>query len=159
MTERGDLRADIRNLLTHYLALVVLALFAFAGCADVGPSTSPSCVATPAPLPLRAGELGLVSHQPLCESLGIVCAGVGLNAIVRGDPGDPRVVWLTDAESATRIEVAWPPGYRARFVPALEILDGAGQVKLRGGDRVQGTCGTAAGGAVILHLSMPWADT
>ena len=79
-----------------------------------------------------------------------------MDAIVHGDPTDPRVAWLINklpGGGARRIEVAWPPGYRARFAPELEILDSSGEVKMREGDPVDGTCGTAEDGAVILGLS------
>ena len=89
----------------------------------------------------------------------MACAGVRLDAIVNGDRADPKVAWLIDrnGELGERLEVAWPPGYRARFAPELEVLDGTGRVRLREGDQINGTCGTGVDGAVILELSFPWA--
>jgi hypothetical protein len=111
---------------------------------------------------LRPGELALFTHAPFDTPPGIpmACAGVGLDAIVHGDPADPKVAWLINrlpAPGDGRIEVAWPPGYRARFAPNLEVLDGTGRIRLREGDPIDGTCGTGVDGAVILELSFPWA--
>jgi hypothetical protein len=73
---------------------------------------------------------------------GGVCAGVGLEAVLRGSPSDPRVAWLeNNIGGQSRIEVSWPAGYRARFNPNLEILDENGKVVLRDGDAVGGACG------------------
>jgi len=60
-----------------------------------------------------------------------LCLWVGLDATLRGDPDDPDVAWL--AYPGGRVEVVWPPGYRARFAPRLEILDPRGRVVLREG--------------------------
>jgi hypothetical protein len=90
----------------------------------------------------------------------MACAGVGLDAVLHGDPADPKVAWLINRLGdlpGKRLEVAWPPGFRARFAPELEVLDGTGRVRLREGDHIDGTCGTGADGAVILELSFPWA--
>jgi hypothetical protein len=37
--------------------------------------------------------------------------------------------------------VIWPAGYRARFTPKVEVIDGWGNVALREGDAVTGACG------------------
>ena len=85
----------------------------------------------------------------------MACGGVGMDATLHGDPEDPRVAWLVNQVPGgrQRVEVAWPPGYRARFSPALEVLDGSGSVKLREGDHIDGACGTTKDGEVILGLS------
>jgi hypothetical protein len=74
------------------------------------------------------------------------CLGLGLDAVLRGDPTYPRVAWLDLPESrgpAHTFDVVWPHGYRARFSPGLEILDERGRIVLRGGDKVTGACATA----------------
>lgn len=79
-----------------------------------------------------------------------------MDATLHGAAADPRVAWLMNrlpGGGEKRVEVAWPPGYRARFAPELEILDSNGRVKLREGDHVDGNCGTTDDGAVILGLS------
>ncbi len=111
-------------------------------------------------LPIRSGEFALVTHKPFANPKNMGCPGVGLIAVVRGDPTDPRIAWLVDRSTGAdggRMDVAWPPGYRARFAPALEILDGTGNVRLRADDPVDGYCGTDDNGGYILELSMPWA--
>jgi hypothetical protein len=72
---------------------------------------------------------------------------VGLDTVVRGSPNDPRIAWLENHLGAPpgmatwpRSEATWPAGYRARFTPKLEILDGWGNVVLREGDAVTGSC-------------------
>ena len=78
------------------------------------------------------------------------CAGVGTDAVLRGSPDDPRIVWLdfpripgdvTPDPAAKQPTVSWPAGYRARFTPKLEIVDGSGNVVIREGDGIQGACG------------------
>jgi hypothetical protein len=77
------------------------------------------------------------------------CRGVGLDAVLRGSPDDPRVAWLESAQalppgfpspSGPPVTIVWPAGYRARFTPKIEILDADGTVVLRDGDRVEGAC-------------------
>jgi hypothetical protein len=97
-------------------------------------------------MPLRPGEYALPTEAPMPAWMPIGCAGIGLDAVVRGDPSDPRVAWLEDhlvAPGTTtfrQIDVRWPIGYRARFMPKIEILDAWGNVVLRDGDRVTGAC-------------------
>jgi hypothetical protein len=59
---------------------------------------------------------------------------------------------ITDTEA--RLDVIWPPGYHARFVPTLEVLDAAGAVVLHEGDPVIGGCTT--GDQNVLFLIPPF---
>ena len=94
----------------------------------------------PSPRPSLSG--GLFALPTTNWLAGGVCAGVGLEAVLRGSPSDPRVAWLeNNIGGQSRIEVSWPAGYRARFNPNLEILDENGKVVLRDGDAVGGACG------------------
>jgi hypothetical protein len=75
---------------------------------------------------------------------------VGLDAFLHGDATDPHVAWLVSssyvlpsADRAIRMEVVWPPGYRAKFVPKLEVLNNMDQVVLREGDHITGACGSS----------------
>ena len=79
----------------------------------------------------------------------LACAGVGINAIIRGDATDPRVAWLVNT-TGTRLDVVWPAGYKARFSPKLEVLDDTGTVVLRDGDPVTGACGMPQPGVLVL---------
>ena len=72
---------------------------------------------------------------------GYVCAGVGLDAVLRGSPTDARVAWLENTGTNARRDVTWPAGYHARFTPNIEILNENGSVVLREGDHVEGACG------------------
>jgi hypothetical protein len=74
---------------------------------------------------------------------GGLCAGVGLDSVLRGSPSDPQVAWLESSMGGTlsRRDVTWPAGYHARFNPKIEILDENGNVVLREGDAVEGACG------------------
>lgn len=100
-------------------------------------------------LPVRPGEYALpTTATPWWFRL--MCGGVGLDAVVRGSPNDPHVAWLESQIAVpgippgTREDVIWPEGYRARFSPNLEILDGWGNVVLREGEHVSGSCGGVA---------------
>jgi hypothetical protein len=91
------------------------------------------------------------------------CAGVGLDTVVRGSPNDPRVVWLENRletppglPSVPRLEAIWPAGYRARFTPKLEVLDGWGNVMLRDGDAVHGACSVREGDPTEYFLVPPF---
>ncbi len=92
---------------------------------------------------------------PLPPGTPLGCAGVGLTSVLHGDPGDPRLAWLTPFEGVGRTDVVWPIGYSARFAPALEVLDETGRVVLREGDFVDGACGVDGAGA--LELQPPFA--
>jgi hypothetical protein len=67
------------------------------------------------------------------------CRGVGLDALLVGDPQDERIAWLETSDGRT-IRLVWPPGYVARFNSHLTVLDAAGQIVFREGDRVSGGC-------------------
>jgi len=78
-------------------------------------------------------------NLPTVPSAEVACAGISLNATLAGDPSDPRLAWLVQP-GGKRIDVVWPPGFTARFVPTLEILDAAGTVVFRAGDPIDGGC-------------------
>jgi hypothetical protein len=79
-----------------------------------------------------------------------ICAGVGLDAVLHGDPADPKVAWLTSKIGGPRLEIVWPFGFTARFTPDLEILDADGNVVIREGGAVTGTCDNLPDGAVYI---------
>jgi hypothetical protein len=93
----------------------------------------------PSPRPSLSG--GLYALPTSNYLAGGTCGGVGLDAVLRGSPTDPRIAWLEQSFDKARAEVTWPAGYRARFDPKLEILDENGNVVLRDGDAVTGACG------------------
>jgi hypothetical protein len=94
----------------------------------------------PSPRPSLSG--GLFALPTTNWLAGGVCAGVGLDAVLRGSPTDPRVAWLENNMGVqARMEATWPAGYRARFSPSLEVLDEHGNVVIREGDTVAGACG------------------
>jgi hypothetical protein len=87
---------------------------------------------------------------------GNVCAGVGLDAVLRGSPTDARVAWLDSTLGGpARLDVTWPAGYHARFTPNIEILDENGTVVLRNGDTVTGACDNNPDGG-LLYLQPPF---
>lgn len=112
-------------------------------------------------LPMRPGERAVPAGGWSPEWLGFGCAGVGLDAVVRGDAQDPKVVWLEsqlsgpEVPAGQRVDVVWPFGYRARFTPNLELLDSWGNVVLRAGDRVSESCG-GVGEDNLLHMKPPF---
>lgn len=96
------------------------------------------------------------SYPPPVElqTLGFAtgCAGFALDATLHGDPTDPSVTWL-DADGS-RVEVFWPPGYHARFVPELIVTDDRDRVVLREGSTITGGCSTEEVG--VVRLSPPF---
>jgi hypothetical protein len=92
---------------------------------------------TPAASPVPSAT---VVALPTLPSVPRVCLGVGGGGGARltGNPTDPRVTWIEGF--GNRGEIVWPPGYTARFAPALEVLDASGKVVYREGDEVQGGC-------------------
>jgi hypothetical protein len=97
-----------------------------------------SCGADPIPQP--TARILLVTTVQLPANAA--CAGVGLAAVIHGDPDDPDVVWLGGFPAGNdRLKVAFPAGYRAVFDPGLQIVDGAGRIQMREGDFVDGACG------------------
>jgi len=125
------------------IAVAILALVTWAG------------------FPLRLGEYAISTDPWRPAWLQGPCAGVGLNALVRGSPTDPRIVWLQNLIEAPgpepdRLEVIWPVGYRARFTPQVEVLDGWGDVVLRDGDPVTGSCGQRGGDPPEFVLGPPF---
>ena len=98
-----------------------------------------ACSISPAP---TGSSWPIVALPTLQWDTG-ACRGVGLEATLVGDPADPRIVWLTDAEGRRR-DLIWPPGYTARFAPELQVIDRSGTVVFVGGERIDGGC-TAGG--------------
>jgi hypothetical protein len=135
---------------TSFSAGVVIAVLALAACgASGGPSPGSS---TAASVPsLGPGELALPTTRWITDPPGL-CAGVGLDAVLHGDPRYPDIAWLENRihPGPHRIDVVWPVGYRARFAPKLEVVDATGTVVLREGDVVTGACGVLDDGRPYL---------
>ena len=130
---------------------LISLLLALSACgAPPVPSAAPP---SSSPLP-ASGALGLATDPPAEYPSGgvAVCAGIALSAILHGDATDPHIAWLI-ADPGKRVEVTWPPGYRARFTPDLEVLDEQGVVVLKEGDGVWAACVT---GDRVLHLEPPF---
>lgn len=125
--------------MTRIPLLGLAVLFLIAGCASPRP-------------PAASGEFALPTLEPLALPPGAVhvCAGVAVDGVLHGDPSDPRVAWLTSSSTGRRIDVAWQPGYVARFDPTIEILAPGGTVVLRDGDPVTGGC-VEAGGLLLIE--------
>jgi hypothetical protein len=99
------------------------------------------------PIATPAGSAGAVVTRALPTLPGPpvmgapqACAGVGLAAVLHGDPSDQRVAWLENLVDGSRLDVLWPAGYRARFAPSLEVLDASGATVAREGDAIEGAC-------------------
>lgn len=121
--------------MTRPLAAVVLLVAMLGGC-EAAPSASPSRSLRALgpgerPLPVAVWRDGDRSY--LCAG-----AGFGNRVELRGSPDDPRLAW--GSRGNQRLELVWPEGYSARFVPTLEVLDDAGKVIARDGDRITGGC-------------------
>ena len=128
------------------LAAVSILTVIVVACASPTPSPFRSATVSPgAPPAVKLPTLEWVS----------ACAGIGLvDAVLNGDPADPRVAWL-DLGGHGRREIVFPPGYTARFAPSLEVLDDAGHVVARAEDRIAGGCVTGSGIADPLLVLSP----
>ena len=78
-----------------------------------------ACNAAPSPAP--TGEPGTFALPTLDTRAFQACAGVGTAAALAGDANDPRVAWLVSG--GKRVDVVFPYGSRARFVPGLEVVN------------------------------------
>jgi hypothetical protein len=80
------------------------------------------------------------------------CLGVGLDAVLRGDPNDERFAWLDSSDG--RIDVFFPLGFVGRFTPRLEVLDTTGRVVAREGDQIVGGCWTVDDGPILILVDV-----
>jgi hypothetical protein len=131
--------------------LAVSTALAVAGCAQATPpSAMPSGAVSTGPA-VASGQptsgavlFALPVDSALAHGPGatqVPCAGIAVDALLHGGLTDPGVTWLDDA-ALGHLDLVWPPGYTARFVPSLEVLDAAGKVVFRGGQHITGVCTT-----------------
>ncbi len=115
--------------------LAATALLA-ASCAGAGATSAPTLGPNEYTLPSDPGMVLGPGETPLA------CAGVGLDAVLKASPSDPRKVWLADAITGSRIELVWPPGFTVRFGQgtAFDVLNAAGKITIVGGSHVSGAC-------------------
>ena len=109
--------------MNRFATLIVLATVLVGGCG----------IAQPAPLTVPLPT----DPNPAGPSMRNVCGGVGAGVVIlRGNSNDARLTWETALDGSGRQDIAWPPGYLARFVPGLEVLDPSGRVIAHDADRV-----------------------
>ena len=100
-------------------------------------------------LPPSTTEFALPAYAPDVPSgVALECQPVALNGILQGAATDPDVAWLQ--VGADRVPLVWPEGYRARFVPRLEVIDASNRVVLYAGDKVTTGCATGLHNTVWL---------
>jgi hypothetical protein len=113
-------------------------------------------------------QLGLIA-LPQLRFPGVVCYPTYLeDAFLAGDVDDPSVAWVVSAEGQ-RVNVLWPEGYAARFVPDVELIGPIGQLVARSGELLTLGGGflptgefETCGGVHVGHLDlgggdpMPW---
>jgi hypothetical protein len=119
------------------LAVLLLVLTA----CDLFAGTSPS----PAVRALGPGERWLpVARWDLPGGGHMLCAGGGTIGYfqLHGAATDPRLAWMIEP-TGRRTELAFSPGWSARFTPRLEVLDADAWVVAREGSPITGTCNTA----------------
>jgi hypothetical protein len=98
--------------------------------------------------PLGPGEEWLpLANWMLPDGGRLLCTGGGTigDFEAHGSPDDPRIAWMTWPDGH-RSELAFDPGWSARFVPGLELIDPSGSVAARDGTRISGICATAEPG-------------
>jgi hypothetical protein len=134
-----------------------LLLLAFlVGCSSA-PSESASRVPTQLPT-LAPGEIPLPTFLEEVDGHPQLCAGSWYTSdvTVHGSPDDPALTWIVFAVDGHRENLLWPPGYRARFTPTLEVLDPFGRVYAREGDPAHDHCPMLPGG---VYLDVPTASS
>lgn len=109
-----------------------------AACDAIGPSPVPTRFTGVLPLP-----------SALIDAEGCPGVGLGDDAVLAGDPDDPRIAWVQ--QPLGRVDVDFAPWLGARFVPTLEIVNANGQTIARAGDPVEGGC-FMGGGRPLLVL-------
>ncbi|HSM18544.1 MAG TPA: hypothetical protein VK845_16270 [Gemmatimonadales bacterium] len=124
--------------MTRAVLMVVAMLVAACSTMPSSPGVpaSPSAVAVPSGSLPPATDLQLPTIDLPAQT---PCAGIGLDAILHGDPSDPRLAWLVTGGGVRR-DIVWPSGYVARFEPDLEVIDATGRVVYRAGDHIDGGC-------------------
>jgi hypothetical protein len=82
-----------------------------------------------------------------------LCGSVGLAGAwsLHGAASDARLTWVT-LPDGQRNEVVWPPGYRARFTPNLEVLNELDVVVAREGSLPTGGCQAGPSGMWLLDV-------
>jgi hypothetical protein len=111
----------------------------FRGLAGLAIGLTVSACAASQDASLSAALLPLPTAQPTESGVVLTCSEVLAPAVVRGSSLDSRVTWL-QLFDGRRVEIIWPAGYVARFVPLLEVLDEAQRPVMRDGDFVDGSC-------------------
>jgi hypothetical protein len=149
--DQGPCRSDALNVNVKTtarrglpLAAGLLGSILLGGC---GSSKPPDPVQ-----PLRAREVRAlpVANWTLPDGRRLLCAGgghVGADWTLHGSPDDPRSAWMIEPDGR-RTELAFAPGWSARFTPRLEVLDATGAVIAREGSEITADCGTADPGVV-----------
>jgi hypothetical protein len=71
-----------------------------------------------------------------------ICSGTHVSQLIlHGEPtnaGSPRI-WASSGGQSDDVAIDWPPGFSARFLPKLEIVDAAGEVRAVEGDDLVAT--------------------
>jgi hypothetical protein len=146
----GRTRAMVRpaGIAGSAACLAVMVGVLAGGCVGSGggqaASTSPR-------LPLAAGEYALPEIPMGANGLPLgACAGVAFDkrVVIHGAAEDPALAWIVFPDG-TRVNLVWPLGFRARFVPKLEVLNASGRVVARDGDLATGGCGMGPNSALI----------
>jgi hypothetical protein len=83
-----------------------------------------------------------------------VCNDMALSGTLHGAQSDPRSAWVVST-SESRVEISWPAGYSARFVPMLEVIGPGGAVVAREGDAITLGGSFDAVGSVFEACSAP----
>lgn len=110
---------------------LVLALV-LSGCAPVQPTDVPTEGPTESP--------NVISRPLPAADFPNACRGMGVSdAMLAGDPLDPRVTWLKFG-SGREVRLVWPPGWEAHFGANMEVVNNEGKVIFSGGDPIDGVC-------------------
>jgi hypothetical protein len=119
--------------------MLVILVILLAGCSGMAESS-----------PIAARGLRTVEIGP-ADGTPDACGGVGVAAVLRGDPADPRLTWLEPLQGGRRIDTVWPAGSVARFATRLQVFDARGQLMIEGGDFVNGGCVTEEPDVLLLE--------
>lgn len=118
------------------LSVIVMLAAACGTSSSAGPLGSLSLTATPTPTGLE-GTVALPALTA-AQAAGSCLQDTGY-WVLRGSATGPWIAWA-EGMAGPEMQLAWPAGYRARFMPLLEVLAPDGTIVAREGTPITTAC-------------------
>jgi hypothetical protein len=120
------------------LAGVVVAAIVATACSTALPSVEPGH----SPADVIVVPLDVAPGAGLGSGPQGGCGSVAFSDMrLQGDATASPAVWVVDVDGGDSHPIRWPPGFSARFEPALVIYDARGRAVGREGDVLKNTSG------------------